>query len=61
MTLLDTHAFNEQKMDRIQAMLEQIVLDTVLSVLDKITEKNDQAPQCVCYKSDCLMRDNIPF
>ena len=54
-------SFKEQKMDRIQAMLEQLVLDTILSVLDKIAEKRTQSPQCLCYRSDCKLRDDIPF
>lgn len=58
---LSTSSFNEQKMDRILAMLEQVVLDLVLSVLDRITEKHSNSPQCLCYRSDCQSRDDIPF
>jgi hypothetical protein len=61
MRLLDTEAFCEQKIERIEAMLEQLALDTILSVLYKISEKREQLPRVVCYKSDCPGRDEIPF
>jgi hypothetical protein len=61
MRLLDTEAFCEQKIERIEAMLEQLVLDTLLSVLYKISEKSKQLPRVVCYKTDCPGRDDIPF
>ena len=61
MRLQSISSFKEKKIDRIQAMLEQVILDIVLSVLDRITEKHTQLPQCICYKSDCHMRDPIPF
>ena len=61
MRFLDTQAFSEQKIDRIEAMLEKLALDMVLSVLYRISEKRKQLPQVICYKSDCPARDHIPF
>ena len=61
MRFLDTQAFSDQKIDRIEAMLEQLALDTVLSVLYRISEKRKQLPQVICYKSDCPSRDDFPF
>ena len=57
----DTEDFSEQKLDRIEAMIEDLALDTVLSVLYRISEKRKQLPQMICYKSDCPLRDEIPF
>ena len=61
MQFLDTQAFSDQKIERIEAMLEQLALDTVLSVLYRISEKRKQLPQVICYKSDCPLRNDIPF
>jgi hypothetical protein len=61
MRFLDAQAFSEQKIDRIEAMLEQLALDMVLSVLYRISEKRKQLPQVICYKSGCPSRDDIPF
>ena len=61
MRFLDTQAFSDQKIERIEAMLEQLALDTVLSVLYRISEKRKQLPQVICYKSDCPLRNDIPF
>jgi hypothetical protein len=61
MRLPDTEDFSEQKIDRIETMIEELALDAVLSVLYRISEKRKQLPQVICYKSDCPSRDHIPF
>jgi len=61
MRFLNTEDFSEQKLERIEAMIEDLALDTVLSILYRISEKRKQLPQVICYKSDCPLRDDIPF
>ncbi|MFZ0725258.1 MAG: hypothetical protein WAM61_05670 [Desulfobacterales bacterium] len=61
MRFSDTEDFSEQKLERIETMIEDLALDTLLSVLYKISEKRKQLPQVICYKSDCPLRDDIPF
>lgn len=57
----DVETFSEQKIERIEAMIEDLALDAVLSVLYRISEKRRQLSQMICYKSDCPLRDSIPF
>ena len=61
MRFSDTEDFSEQKLDRIETMIEEFALDTVLSILHRISENRKQLPQVICYKSDCPLRDEIPF
>ena len=62
MRFSDTEDFSEQKLERIETMIEDLALDTVLSVLYRISEKRKQLPgKVICYKSDCPLRDDIPF
>ena len=61
MRFLNTEDFSEQKLERIEAMIEDLALDTVLSIVYRISEKRKQLPQVICYKSDCPLRDDIPF
>ena len=61
MTPLDIETINELKTQRIEKLLEQVLLDTVLSTLYKLAEIQKQKPRSVCYKSDCPARDEIPF
>ena len=62
MVTIDIEDLNEQKMQRIAAMLEQLLLDTALSVLDKLSEQQKgQELTSICYKSGCPSRDQIPF
>ena len=55
----------EEKMDRVMELLEELVLDAVIEVLVKISDRNrefdSQSKQWNCYRSDCKKRDEIPF
>jgi len=55
----------EERMDRIGELLEELVLDAVIGVLNKVTERNQvfasQYRQWNCYKTGCRHRDDIPF
>jgi len=55
----------EEKMGTIEEILEQIILDTFISVLIKLSERNElfakQYRPWKCYRTDCEKRDNIPF
>ena len=55
----------EEKMDRIMELLEELVLDAVLEMLGKISDRNrefaSQDQHWNCYRSDCKQRNEIPF
>ena len=55
----------EEKMDCIEEILEELVLDAVISVLVKVCERNQLFAKnyrpCNCYRTDCKQRDDIPF
>jgi len=55
----------EEKMGTIEEILEQIILDTFISVLIKLSERNElfakQYRPWKCYRTDCEKRENIPF
>jgi hypothetical protein len=55
----------EEKMDRIEEILEELVLDAVISVLIKASDRNQLFAKNYrpwnCYRTDCNQRDDIPF
>ena len=56
------HAENcELKKQRIADMLEQLILDTILSVLDELLDRNNRAPYLTCHKLECPEREREPF
>jgi hypothetical protein len=52
-------------MDTIEEVLEELLLDAIISVLLKISERNQvlvkQHRPWNCYRTDCDKRDDIPF
>ena len=65
MTSLETQQAIEEKMDTIEEVLEELLLDAIISVLLKISERNQvlvkQYRPWKCYRTDCEKRDDIPF
>ena len=55
----------EEKMDRVMEQLEELVLDAILEMLVKISDRNRefarQDRHWNCYRSDCNQRNEIPF
>ena len=55
----------EEKMDRIEEILEELVLDAIISVLIKVCDRNQLFANLyrrqTCYRTDCNQRDDIPF
>lgn len=55
----------EEKMDRIEEILEEFVLDAIISVLIKVCDRNQLFANLhrrkTCYRTDCYQRDDIPF
>ena len=55
----------EERMDRIGQLLEELVLDTVIGVLGKVSERSqifaNHYRQWNCYRTGCKDRDDIPF
>lgn len=50
-----------QKMNHIEALIEQIILDTIIAASCRILENREKASENICYRSNCTMRDSIPF
>ena len=65
MPSLETQQAIEEKMDTIEEVLEELLLDAIISVLLKISERNQvlvkQYRSWNCYHTDCEKRDDIPF
>ncbi len=62
METLEIEDGNDEKIQRIAVMLEQLLLDTALSVLDRLSQQfNGQEQASLCYKTSCPSRDDIPF
>jgi len=65
MPSLETQQAIEEKMDTIEEIFEELVLDAFISALIKICERNQvlakQYRPWKCYRTDCEKRDNIPF
>jgi hypothetical protein len=55
----------EEKMDSIEEILEELILDALIGVLKKVSERNQvfakQYQPWKCYRTDCKQRDDIPF
>ena len=49
------------KLQRIETLVEQTLLDTALSVLSSLSEKQMRLRESICFKTDCPMRDDIMF
>jgi hypothetical protein len=58
---LDPETIKNLKTQRIADLIEQVLTDTALAVLYRLADNRKLRPPVICYKSDCPMRDNIPF
>ena len=65
MSSLQTEQAIEEKMDTIEEILEELLLDAIISALIKISERNEvfakQYRPWKCYRTNCDKRDDIPF
>ena len=61
MTELDYEETAEQKMNHIETLIMRIILDIIISASYKILEDRKTASENICYRSNCPMRDLIPF
>ena len=65
MPSLETQQAIEEKIDTIEEIFEELVLDAFISVLIKICERNQAFAKHYrpwkCYRTDCEKRDDIPF
>ena len=65
MPSLEAEQAIEEKMDTIEEVLEELLLDAIISVLLKISERNQvlvkQHRPWNCYRTDCDKHDDIPF
>ena len=61
MKSLDADTIKELKTQRITDLIEQVLIDTALAVLYRLSENRKLQPPVICYKDDCPSRDNIPF
>lgn len=51
----------EQKKQRIADLLEQFILDTVMSTMKELIKRRNGIHSVSCYKFGCTERENIPF
>jgi len=56
-----TEEIQALKLQQIELLLEQALLDTVLSVLYTLSEKQKRLRESICFKTDCPMRDDSMF
>ena len=65
MPSLETQQAIEEKMDTIEEVLEELLLDDIISGLQKISERNQvlvkQYRLRNCYHTDCDKRGDILF
>ena len=65
MPSLQTQQAIEEKMDTIEEIVEQLILDAVINVLVKVSDRNELLAKNYrshkCYRIDCKHRDDIPF
>jgi len=57
----DDDAFEAQLLERIEEMIERVVLETVFNLLGRFLDNKKSQRPPVCYRSDCQRRDEIPF
>lgn len=58
---LDSETIKNLKTQLIADLIQQVLTDTALSVLYRLADNRKLRPPVICYRSDCPMRDNIPF
>ncbi len=55
----------EEKKETIEELLEQLILDTFICLLTKVSTQNQLLAEhnlsWKCYHADCDQRDDIPF
>jgi hypothetical protein len=55
----------EEKMGAIEEILEELILNMVISLLIKVSDRNELLArnyrQYKCYREDCKHRNDIPF
>lgn len=56
----DDVAFEAQLTEKIEEMIERIILETVMNLMDRFLDTR-KSLRPVCYRSDCPKRDEIPF
>jgi hypothetical protein len=47
--------------ERIADILELVILDTLLSVLDELLERQERGQHVICHKFKCPEREREPF
>jgi hypothetical protein len=59
--ILDEETIKDLKTQRITDLFEQVLTDTALAVLYRLSDNRKLRPPVICYKHDCPLRDDIPF
>lgn len=54
-------AMEAQMIDRIEELIEQVILETVCGFLNRMVERKKNRQPPVCYRLNCKDRDEIPF
>ncbi len=58
---LEQSEISELKKQRIADVLETLILDTILSILDELSDRHNRAPNKICHKFKCSEREREPF
>ena len=65
MSSLLSQQIMEEKIGAIEEILEELILNMVISLLIKVLDRNELLArnyrQHKCYREDCKHRDDIPF
>lgn len=54
-------AMEAQMIERIEELVEQIILETVFGFFNRMAEQKKSRRPPVCYRHHCKDRDDIPF
>lgn len=58
---LDAETVKDLKYQKLADLLEEILTNTALDLLSQLAQRQNHLPSTICYKTDCPLRDVIPF
>lgn len=58
---LDAETVKDLKAQKIADLIEEVLTITALDVLSRLAQRQKYRPSTICYKTDCPLRDVIPF
>ena len=61
MPTLDAEIVKDLKSEKLADLLQEVLIDTAMDILTRLTQRREGQSLTICYRSDCPSRDNIPF